>query len=205
MREGMARQAIAEVHRPRQRGNAAVGAVGEAGEEAADATDGGAEGKGVNEEVAGGAAQAQEVFDELHPGPAAEQAADDGFAAEEDARVVAQRPVERGALGPGEELGAEPGAEDTAEQKPERGLQRQGVGGDGGLAAEVKIQARADEVGEALDHRVRVEAQAKRLEVNRGNHGVDAMVLGPWVVSKSRSWRVQFTIRSLTPVAGRRE
>ena len=122
----LAAHAVAEVDAPRQRSGDAVGAVGESGEKTADAANGGADGEGVNEQIAGGAVQAEEAFGQFHAGPAAEEAAHDGFAAEEGTGIVAKRPVEGGALRPGEGLGGEPGAEDAADEEPEIFFQREG-------------------------------------------------------------------------------
>ena len=92
---GMARDAVAEVDGPGERGGLAVGVVGEAGEEAADAADGDAEAEGDGEEVARTGADAEERLGDFHDEPAAEKASDDGFAAGEKKR----RPVEADARG----------------------------------------------------------------------------------------------------------
>src|SRR6185503_7337154 len=86
-------RAVAEVDRPGQRAEVAVGVIGEAGEEAADPADAHAEDEREDVNVAGAVADAQAFLGQLDAGPPAEQPADDGLAAEDDGEVAALGPV----------------------------------------------------------------------------------------------------------------
>jgi hypothetical protein len=142
---GMAADAVAEIDAPRERCREAVGAIGEAGKEAADPPDGGAEGEGPDEGVAGGADDAADFFRELHAGPAAEEATDDGLAAEERGGIVGgEGEVVLRGFGPSEELGAGPRAERSADEQPEVGFEWERSFW--GAAAEGEIDAGADEI-----------------------------------------------------------
>jgi hypothetical protein len=90
----VARDAVAEVDGPGERGGRAVGVVGEAGEEASDAADGNTDGERDGVEVAGGLVESDVAFDQLDGDQASGERADDGFASDEIGGVVEAAPGE---------------------------------------------------------------------------------------------------------------
>ena len=117
---GMASEAVAEIDGPWKRRDGAIGAVSEAREKTADATERGADGERPDERVAGGTREAEARLGDFDTGPAAEESAHDGFAAEERPGIgVEERGVVVGRLGPREEFGTGPRAENAADQEPE--------------------------------------------------------------------------------------
>jgi len=159
----VARDAVAEVDGPGERGGSAVGIVGEAGEEATDAADGDAEGEGDGVEIAGGLAESDVALDELDGNQAKDEGADDGFATHEICGVVQVLPGEYRVFQPEEKLGAECCSGDGGcDHGPTDGR------GDGiaEAAAEREIDAEGDEVGESFEEDVRVDDVAAEVEID---------------------------------------
>ena len=148
---GMARDAVAEVDGPGERGGGAVGVVGEAGEEAADAPDGDANSEGDGVEVASGLAESDVALHEFDGDEAEDEGANNGLAAHEVGGIVEVVPGELGVFEPEEEFGTEGGSGyGGGDDGPTDGS------GDGiaEAAAEPEVDAEGDEVGESLEEDV---------------------------------------------------
>lgn len=78
----MARDAVTEIHAPRQAGGRAVGMVGQPCEKAADAADAHADGQRQHESIAAGALDVGNALGDFHAKHAAKQCADDRLARE---------------------------------------------------------------------------------------------------------------------------
>lgn len=186
---GMASEAVAEIDGPRKRRDGAIGAVSEAREKTADATEGGANGERPDEGVAGGAGEAEACLGKFDTGPAAEESAHDGFAAEERPRIGAEeRGVVVGRLGPREEFGTGPRAENAADQEPEILLKRKG--GLAGGATGAEVESRTDEVTEAFEDEMRVETQTEKIEVDGKGHRAGAKCR-----TREREWQARLSER----------
>jgi len=166
---GVARDAVAEVDGPGEAGGRAVGVVGEAGEKASDATDGDAEGERDGVEVAGGMAQSNVAFDEFDGDEAAGEGTDDGFASDEVGGVVEVVHGEDGVFEPEQKFGAERGSGNGG---GERGPAEWGREGISEAAAELEIDAEADEVGEGFEEKMRVDAPGAEVEIVRERGGM---------------------------------
>ena len=158
----MARNVIAEVDGPRERGRGAVGVVGEAGEEASDAADGDAEGEWDGVEVAGGGAESDVAFREFDGDEAEGEGADDGFASDEVGRIVEMLPGELGVFEPEEKFGAECrsgdcGGDDGPAEWSDDGISE--------AAAEDEVDGEGDDVGEGFEEEVRVEGVGAEVNV----------------------------------------
>jgi hypothetical protein len=85
---GVARDAVAEIDGPGERGGRAVSVVGEAGEETSDAADSDAESERDGVEVAGGLVESDVAFDQFDGDQASGECADNGFAADQVGGIV---------------------------------------------------------------------------------------------------------------------
>jgi len=166
---GVARDAVAEVDGPGEAGGRAVGVVGEAGEEASDAADGDAKGERDGVEVTGGVTESDIALDEFDGDQAASEGADDGFASDEGGGVVEVVQSEGGIFEPVEELGAERGSGDGG---GEGGPAKRRGDGVSEAAAELEIDAEADNVGEGLEKKMGVDAPGAEVEIERERGGM---------------------------------
>jgi hypothetical protein len=90
----VARDVVAEVDGPGERGRNAVGVVGEAGEEASDAADGDAESEGDGVKVPGGVAKSDVAFREFDGDEPEGEGPDNSLASDEVVGIVEMMPGE---------------------------------------------------------------------------------------------------------------
>src|SRR4051812_49209654 len=147
----MARDAVAEVDAPRERGRVAVRVVLQAGDEAADAPDDEAHENRHDEPITRGLCEARIFLPDLHADEPAQQPADDRLPLQDEPRRLREQGPLIDAIKPVHELVTDGGADDAAEQHRE--LPRFAECRERG-AARAHVQAYADEDRQPLECRV---------------------------------------------------
>lgn len=169
----VAADAVAEVDAPGQMCGNAIGVVGEASEEAADAADGDAGGERDRVEVAGGLAESDVALDEFDREQTADEASDDGFAADEISRVVQVVQRELRVFEPEQELRAEGCAGDGGGETGPAERREDGVAE---TAVEEKVDAERDDIRERFEEKVRVDGVGAEVEVDgEGDCGLECV------------------------------
>ena len=160
----MARDSVAEIYSPGESRRKAIRVIGEAGEEAADASDGDAERERDCVEIAGRGAKTDVALDEFDGDEAADQGADDGFAADQVLGIV--EVVQGGAwiFEPKENFRTERG---TGNGGGDRGPAKRRGDGISEAAAEEKIDAEGDHVGESFEEEVGMDGVGAEVEIER--------------------------------------